>query len=74
MSCSVGAAIGVWKGEVWTKRDFEPYEIVLAPYSSQIKDTHLTGNAHAGMAMPKSMAEELIRITPARQLMVASGT
>ena len=42
------------EGEVWTKRDFEPYEIILAPYSSQIKDTHLTGSAHAGVALPKN--------------------
>ena len=43
---------GVWKGEVWTKRDFEAYEILLAPHSSQLKDTHLTGSAHAGVALP----------------------
>ena len=43
---------GVWKGEVWTKRDFEAYEILLAPFSSQIKDTHLTAGSHAGVTLP----------------------
>ena len=43
---------GVWKGEVWTKRDFEAHEILLAPYSSQLKDTHLTGSANAGVTLP----------------------
>ena len=58
---------------MWTKRDFEPYEIILSHYSSQIKDTHLTGSAHAGVTLPKE-AEELIRITRAWHWMVASGT
>ena len=46
--------LGVWKGEVWTKRDFEALEILLAPHSSQLKDTHLTGSAHAGVTLPKN--------------------
>ena len=64
---------GVWKGEVWTKRDFEALEILLAPHSSQLKDTHLTGNAHAGVTLPK-MAEELILRTRACPWMVVAGT
>ena len=46
--------MGVWKGEVWTERDFEAVDILLAPHSSQLKETHLTGHAHAGVALPKN--------------------
>jgi hypothetical protein len=45
---------GVWRGEVWTKRDFEPLELLLAPYSSQLKDTHLMATAHAVVSIPKN--------------------
>ena len=68
-----GATRGGWKGEVWTKRDFEALEILLAPHLSQLKDTHLIGHAHAGVTLPK-MAEELTRITRAWHWMAASGT
>ena len=44
---------GLWKSELWTKRDFEPLEIQLAPFSSQIKDTHLMATAHAVVTLPK---------------------
>ena len=44
---------GLWKSELWTKRDFEPLEIQLAPFSSQIKDTHLMATAHAVVTIPK---------------------
>ena len=44
---------GLWKTELWTKRDFEPLEIQLAPYSSQIKDTHLVATAHVMVTIPK---------------------
>jgi hypothetical protein len=45
---------GLWKSELWAKRDFEPLEIQLAPFSSQIKDTHLLMViAHAVVTIPK---------------------
>ena len=44
---------GVWKNEVWTKRDFEALEIQFCPCSSQLKDSHLMGTAHAVLALPK---------------------
>ena len=44
---------GVWKGEVWAKRDFEPFEILLAPHTSQLKDTHVTGHANAVVTLPR---------------------
>ena len=44
---------GLWIGEVHTRREFEPLEIVLAPFSSQIKDTHLMVTAHALVTLPK---------------------
>ena len=44
---------GAWKSELWTNRDFDAYEIILAPYSSQLKDTHLTQSAHAVVGLPK---------------------
>ena len=45
---------GTWKGEVYAKRDFEPFEILLAPHTSQLKDTHLTGHAHANVTLPRT--------------------
>ena len=44
---------GLWKSELWAKRGFEPLEIHLAPFSSQIKDTHLMATAHAVVTIPK---------------------
>ena len=44
---------GLWKDELWTKRDFEPLEIQLGPFSSQLKDTHLMASAHAVVGLPK---------------------
>jgi hypothetical protein len=44
---------GLWKDELWTKRDFEPLEIQLGPFSSQLKDTHLMATAHAVVGLPK---------------------
>ena len=44
---------GTWKSELWTKRDFEPLEIQLAPFSSQLKETHLMASAHAVVTIPK---------------------
>ena len=44
---------GIFKTEIWTKRDFEPLEIMLAPWSSQLKDSHLMVSAHAVVTLPK---------------------
>ena len=44
---------GVWRDELWTNRDFEPLELLLAPYSSQLKDSHLMTNQHAVVSIPK---------------------
>ena len=44
---------GVWRSEVWTKRAFEPLEIQLGPWSSQLKDTHLMASAHVVVGLPK---------------------
>ena len=44
---------GLWKDELWTKRDFEPQELMLAPVSSQLKETNLMATAHAVVALPK---------------------
>ena len=45
---------GIWKSELWTKRPFEALEIQLAPWSSQLKDTHLMMNSqHALVSLPK---------------------
>ena len=45
---------GLWKGDAYTKRDFEPLDIIMAPRSSQIKDSHLIHNAHAVVTLPRS--------------------
>ena len=44
---------GVWKDELWTKRDFEAFEIMLGPYSSALKDTHLMAAADCQVTLPK---------------------
>ena len=45
---------GVWQPEVYTKRPFEAKELLLAPCSSQLKDTHLLGSGHAVVTLPKN--------------------
>ena len=44
---------GLWKSELWTGRAFQPYEILLAPHSSAIKETALMANLHAVVTLPK---------------------
>ena len=44
---------GLWKSELHTKRDFEPFEIQFAPFSSQVKESHLMASAHAVVTIPK---------------------
>ena len=44
---------GLWRDEVWTKRPFEALELQLGPYSSQLKDSHLTLSYHAIVGLPK---------------------
>ena len=45
---------GIWKEEVWTRRDFNAHEILFAPLVSQIKDTHLTLQANVVLGIPKN--------------------
>ena len=44
---------GIWKDELWTKRDFDAWEIQLGPFSSQLKESHLMAAAHAVVGLPK---------------------
>ena len=44
---------GLWRDELWTKRDFEAHEIMIAPYSSHLKDTHLMAGNHVVLGLPK---------------------
>ena len=44
---------GAFTTEVWTRRDFAANEILLAPFSSQLKDTHITKAANATLGIPK---------------------
>ena len=43
---------GTWRAEVWTNRAFAANELALAPFSSQVKDTHLTAAANAVVGLP----------------------
>ena len=45
-------AKGTWTTEVWTKKPFPAHTLVLVPYSSSVKDTHLTAQHHAPVGMP----------------------
>ena len=45
-------ALGAWRSEVWTKREFAPRELMFAPSSSQLKETHVTGAANCPIALP----------------------
>ena len=44
---------GVWRDELWTKRHFAANELILAPLTPQVKDTHLTACAHAPVGIPR---------------------
>ena len=44
---------GVWLTELWTNREFKPFDLLLAPHSSQLKDSHLMTNCHAVVGLPK---------------------
>ena len=46
-------AQGAWKTEVWTRRDFAPSEVLVAPHSSQMKESHLTQIAHVPLGLPR---------------------
>ena len=50
--CHRQNAKGAWKCELWTKRDFGPRELLFAPLSSQIKETHLTLSANCQIGVP----------------------
>ena len=45
-------ALGAWRSEVWTKRDFAPRELMFAPSSSQLKDTHAMFAANCPIGLP----------------------
>ena len=45
-------AKGTWTTEVWTKRAFDAHTLVLAPYTSSIKDTRLTARHPAPVGLP----------------------
>ena len=45
-------AHGVWRSELWTKRDFAPRELLFAPASAQLKETHLTYAANCPVGLP----------------------
>ena len=45
---------GLLKSELYTKGDFEPMEITIAPLSSQIKDCNLMASGHALVTLPKT--------------------
>ena len=45
---------GIWCSEVWTNRSFEPLEIQLGPWSSQLKESHLMTSGHALVGLPKN--------------------
>ena len=44
---------GNWKSEVWTRRAFDPLELQLGPWSSQLKDTRLMAMSHVVVNLPK---------------------
>ena len=50
--CHRRTPLGIWKCELWTKRDFKPLELAFAPLSSQIKETHLHLNANCIVGLP----------------------
>ena len=63
---------GVWKDELWTKRDFEALELQLAPVSSQLKDSNLMAAGHAVVGLPKHGRGRILT-TPPWPLMVEEG-
>jgi hypothetical protein len=44
---------GSWKTELWTARPFAAEELIFAPHSSQLKDSHLTDLKNAVVGIPK---------------------
>ena len=47
------APSGEWSCEVWTKRSFLAWELMLVPHTTQLKDSHLMWNYHAVVTVPK---------------------
>ena len=64
---------GLWKDELWTKRDFEALELQLAPVSSQLKDRNLMAAGHVAVGLPKHGRGGGILTTPPWPLMVEEG-
>ena len=44
---------GTWRSELWTARDFAPYDFMVAPVTSICRETHLTNLANAVVGLPK---------------------
>ena len=44
---------GIWKDELWTKRDFSAGELMFAPLVSQLKETHLTLQSNVVLSFPR---------------------
>ena len=53
---------GIWCSEVWTKRSFEPLEIMLGHWSSQLEDNHLMASLHALVGLPKIALVRILTI------------
>ena len=51
--CHRQNASGAWKCELWTNRDFETHELVFAPLTSQLKETHLSFHNNCSIALPR---------------------
>ena len=45
-------AHGAWRSELWTKREFAPRELIFAPSSSQLKETHAMCAANCPIGLP----------------------
>ena len=43
---------GAWASEVWTLKEFEAGEIIFAPLSSQVKESHISQQGHALVTFP----------------------
>ena len=44
---------GIWKDELWTKKDFKANELLFAPLVSQVKETHLTLQSNVVLQFPR---------------------
>ena len=66
---------GIWCSEVWTKRSFEPLEIQLGPWSSQLKDSHLIpGGLVGGTAAAATGVSQAVAVARGGNGRLAHGT